>query len=70
MINVVRRTGHSSYYVEKGMSAMGKTPKQMGLQADSFNRVSGGGMLFTTTAFSSTENQILAFPVWLEVRTR
>ncbi|KAF9534970.1 hypothetical protein CPB83DRAFT_223886 [Crepidotus variabilis] len=42
MINVVRRTGHSSYYVEKGMSAMGKTPKQMGLQADSFNRVSGG----------------------------
>jgi hypothetical protein len=42
MVNVVRRTGHSSYYVEKGMSAMGKTAKQMGLQGE--YRVNGGGM--------------------------
>lgn len=41
MINVVKRTGHSSYYVEKGMAAMGKTPKQMGLQGGEF-RVNGG----------------------------
>lgn len=41
MINVVRRTGHSSFYVEKGMSAMGKTPKQMGIQGEF--RVNGGG---------------------------
>ena len=41
MINVVKRTGHSSYYVEKGMAAMGKTPKQMGLQGEF--RVNGGG---------------------------
>ncbi|KAJ7283487.1 hypothetical protein C8J57DRAFT_1498538 [Mycena rebaudengoi] len=40
MINVVKRTGHSSYYVEKGMAAMGKTPKQMGLQGEF--RVNGG----------------------------
>ncbi|KAJ3561156.1 hypothetical protein NP233_g10368 [Leucocoprinus birnbaumii] len=40
MINVVKRTSHSSYYVEKGMSAMGKTAKQMGL--DENMRVSGG----------------------------
>jgi len=40
MINVVRRTGHSSFYVEKGMSAMGKTAKQMGIQGDF--RVNGG----------------------------
>lgn len=40
MINVVRRTGHSSFYVEKGMSAMGKTPKQMGIQGEF--RVNGG----------------------------
>jgi len=40
MINVVRRTGHSSFYVEKGMGAMGKTPKQMGIQGDF--RVNGG----------------------------
>lgn len=41
MISVVRRTGHSSYYVEKGMSAMGKTAKQMGIQTE--HRVNGGG---------------------------
>jgi len=41
MINVVRRTGHSSFYVEKGMSAMGKTPKQMGIQGEF--RINGGG---------------------------
>ncbi|KAF8351202.1 hypothetical protein F5887DRAFT_196908 [Amanita rubescens] len=40
MISVVRRTGHSSYYVEKGMSAMGKTAKQMGIQTE--HRVNGG----------------------------
>ncbi|KAG5716061.1 hypothetical protein E4T56_gene10797 [Termitomyces sp. T112] len=34
MVSVVRRTGHSSFYVEKGMSAMGKTPKQMGIQGE------------------------------------
>ena len=42
MIAVVKRTGHSSYYVEKGMSAMGKTPKQLGIQGD--YRINGGGM--------------------------
>ncbi|KAL4075714.1 hypothetical protein V8B97DRAFT_146703 [Scleroderma yunnanense] len=30
MIDIVKRTSHSSYYIEKGMSAMGKTAKQMG----------------------------------------
>ncbi|KAF5370037.1 hypothetical protein D9758_001343 [Tetrapyrgos nigripes] len=50
MIEVVKRTGHSSFYVEKGMNALGKTPKQMpGLQGDV--RVQGG---------------VLAFPIWLE----
>lgn len=41
MIQVVRRTGHSSYYVEKGMGAMGRTPKQMGIQGE--YRICGGG---------------------------
>jgi len=51
MINVVKRTGHSSYYVEKGMSALGKTPKQFGLGSPALGegRVQGG-----------------AFPIWLE----
>ncbi|KAG5653088.1 hypothetical protein H0H81_002387 [Sphagnurus paluster] len=40
MVSVVKRTGHSSFYVEKGMSAMGKTPKQMGIQGEF--RVNGG----------------------------
>ena len=39
MVNVVKRTGHSSYYVEKGMSAMAKG--QTGVQPDL--RVYGGG---------------------------
>ena len=43
MIAVVRRTGHSSFYVEKGMGAMGKTPKQLGLPPDL--RINGGGAL-------------------------
>ncbi|KAH7916816.1 hypothetical protein BJ138DRAFT_1096943 [Hygrophoropsis aurantiaca] len=34
MINVVKRTGHSSYYVEKGMVMGGKTAKQLGNQAE------------------------------------
>lgn len=41
MINVVRRTGHSSYYVEKGIGAMGKTPKEIGIRSDYM--VNGGG---------------------------
>ncbi|KAL9712564.1 hypothetical protein Ac2012v2_003801 [Leucoagaricus gongylophorus] len=40
MVDVVKRTSHSSYFVEKGMSAMGKTAKQIGL--DENMRVSGG----------------------------
>jgi uncharacterized protein (UPF0303 family) len=43
MIAVVRRTGHSSFYVEKGMGAMGKTPQQLGLAPDL--RIHGGGEL-------------------------
>jgi uncharacterized protein (UPF0303 family) len=41
MMNVVRRTGHSSFYVEKGMGAMGKSVRQMGIQGEC--RVNGGG---------------------------
>lgn len=41
MIDVVKRTSHSSYYIEKGMSAMGKTTKQMGFEAGA--AVYGGG---------------------------
>ncbi|KAI0676984.1 hypothetical protein C8Q78DRAFT_1000442 [Trametes maxima] len=40
MIAVVRKTGHSSYYVEKGMNAMGKTPKQLGIQSE--YKINGG----------------------------
>ncbi|KIK30836.1 hypothetical protein PISMIDRAFT_670989 [Pisolithus microcarpus 441] len=32
MIDIVKRTSHSSYYIEKAMNAMGKTAKQMGLE--------------------------------------
>ncbi|KAJ7047677.1 hypothetical protein C8F04DRAFT_17369 [Mycena alexandri] len=65
MVNVVKRTGHSSYYVEKGMAAMGKTPKQMGLQGEF--RVNGGGterLLHTCDEHAELVSQ--AFPIWLE----
>ena len=42
MVNVVKRTGHSSYYVEKGMSAMARG--QAGVQSDL--KVYGGGQWF------------------------
>lgn len=55
MIAVVRRTGHSSFYVEKGMGAMGKTPKQLGLPPDL--RIHGGGEpLVIVTTRASTKN--------------
>lgn len=41
MINVVRRTGHSSFYVEKGMGAIGKTPQEMGIRSE--YTINGGG---------------------------
>jgi len=34
MIAVVKRTGHSSYYVEKGIGAMGKNQAQLGIGSD------------------------------------
>ena len=42
MVAVVKRVGHSSFYVEKGMSAMGKTPKQLGVEGSDV-RICGGG---------------------------
>ncbi|TEB35394.1 hypothetical protein FA13DRAFT_1728203 [Coprinellus micaceus] len=41
MVAVVKRVGHSSFYVEKGMSAMGKTPKQLGVEGSDV-RICGG----------------------------
>jgi len=66
MVDVVKRTSHSSYFVEKGMSAMGKTAKQIGLDEDT--RVTGGGrnfLIFCSDYRKLTAN--VAFPIWLEV---
>ncbi|KZW03843.1 hypothetical protein EXIGLDRAFT_715890 [Exidia glandulosa HHB12029] len=41
MIRVVKRTGHSSFYVERGMNAIGKTQKQMGIPFPDY-RLNGG----------------------------
>jgi len=41
MIRVVKRTGHSTFYVERGMAAIGKTPEQLGLPVGEF-RMDGG----------------------------
>lgn len=66
MIAVVRRTGHSSYYVEKGMGAMGKTPKQLGIEGN--YRINGGGQssyVLGAPQWLTIFNT--AFPIWLEV---
>ncbi|KAF8591567.1 hypothetical protein K439DRAFT_1626942 [Ramaria rubella] len=41
MIKVVNRTGHSSFYVEKGMAAIGKSPETLGIPYPEF-RCNGG----------------------------
>ncbi|KDQ14619.1 hypothetical protein BOTBODRAFT_109777 [Botryobasidium botryosum FD-172 SS1] len=41
MIKVVRRTGHSTYYVEKGIAAIAKTADQLGLPFPEY-RIEGG----------------------------
>lgn len=52
MISVVKRTGHSSYYVEKGMGAMGKSPAQLGIPEREF-RIHGGGADLMLSRLSS-----------------
>jgi len=66
MVNVVKRTGHSSYYVEKGMSAMAKG--QAGVQTDL--RVYGGGECLRLPVSGPVidASRTTAFPIWLEVR--
>ncbi|KAG8945419.1 hypothetical protein FRC04_000794 [Tulasnella sp. 424] len=41
MIKVVRRTGHSTFYIEKGAAAIGKPPEQLGLPFPEY-RLDGG----------------------------
>lgn len=68
MIAVVRRTGHSSFYVEKGMGAMNKTPEQLGIQG--VYRVHGGGAYPSSYGKGRvilTIFRLTAFPIWLEV---
>ncbi|KZS97605.1 hypothetical protein SISNIDRAFT_492962 [Sistotremastrum niveocremeum HHB9708] len=53
MMRVVRRTGHSSYYVEKGLAAAAnRGAQQSNLPLESLSGVKGG-----------------AFPIWLENAT-
>jgi len=41
MAKVVRRTGHSSFYIEKGSAAIGKPPESLGLPFPEY-RINGG----------------------------
>ena len=68
MISVVKRTSHSSYYVEKGMSAMGKTAKQMGVEGE-FAVRGGGECYFHSHASFPHSLRQSAFPIWLDVST-
>lgn len=68
MISVVRRTGHSTYYVEKGMGATGKTPAQIGMQG--MGNVQGGGEFACPHGRKRKfviRRLCSAFPIWLDV---
>ncbi|KAG8931747.1 hypothetical protein FRC03_011755 [Tulasnella sp. 419] len=41
MIKVVRRTGHSTLYIERGIQAVGKSPEELGLPFPEY-RIDGG----------------------------
>lgn len=61
MVSVVKRTGHSSFYVEKGMSAMGKTPKQLGIEGGD-GRICGGGECMCSIPYYYLVLSCLRFP--------
>lgn len=56
MINTVKRTGHSSFYVEKGMSALGKSTT-IGTPGESFP-VNGGGLFVSQFLIHNNLNVI------------
>ena len=65
MMSVVRRTGHSSFYVEKGIKALGSSPKEMGI-LNEYN-VAGGGKSLECVR-STIDSVIAAFAIWLQVK--
>ena len=78
MIGVVRRTGHASYYVEKGLGAaavagaravVGGQGARGGVAAE--YRIHGGGMCFLFCEIAGADDVywvLVAFPIYLEVR--
>ena len=67
MIKVVRRTGHSTFYVERGLAAIGRNGDQLGLSFPEY-RIDGGGsclILFIELCFN-LDSKSPAFPVWLQ----
>jgi len=66
MINTVKRTGHSSFYVEQGMSALGKST-MLGISGASFP-VNGGGLFTFRVLRHNILKLSIAFPIWVEVR--
>lgn len=70
MMSVVKRTGHSSWYVEKAMSSLGKTSREMGLaRPEGDLRAYGGGEILPPSCLPQADLQFhAAFPIWLEVR--
>ena len=65
MMSVVRRTGHSSFYVEKALNALGKPAKELGLDSDA--KVVGGGEWPGCRWRDGWLIAYTAFPIWLDV---
>jgi uncharacterized protein (UPF0303 family) len=67
MVELVRRTGHCTFYIEKGMQAVGKTVEQLGLTGDL--HVAGGGLFLPRPLPDVTRAYfyfLTAFPLWLD----
>jgi uncharacterized protein (UPF0303 family) len=64
---VVRRTAHSSFYVEKGAGARGERERR---EVRGETRICGGGAWALSCCGCGVANVCAAFPIFLEVCTR
>ncbi|KAG8915338.1 hypothetical protein FRC00_005514 [Tulasnella sp. 408] len=58
MIKVVRRTGHSTFYIEKGAAAIGKPAEQLGLPFPEY-RLDGGGIIAIYSGSSVEDHHLI-----------
>ncbi|KAF8322002.1 uncharacterized protein EI90DRAFT_3078460 [Cantharellus anzutake] len=61
MMNVVKRTGHSSFYIEKGRSVLGRSAEELGLPFPEY-RIEGGAFPIWLVNTNALDFFFLPFP--------